>query len=261
MSSHLKQLAARIVELDGLGVEVIRLGQLLADGKWIEASGLKDKAEEWYRGGRALLERENFSGLADFDFCYRAHYPDPLDKNKTTVDWSCIWAYIYSPLTTQQHFQIQFPYFAQKIAKGTALLRSCVSEVKSRELSILGELSFVVAADEFETAHNLLQSSREETIIRASGVIARVALERHFRTVAQERNVTIIKNSATKAHPDFTDMTLSLKKADVITEVQRARLDMLYRIGNNCAHPKEVVNRNDVEDLIRDGKSFVALVV
>jgi hypothetical protein len=88
-----------------------------------------------------------------------------------------------------------------------------------------------------------------------------LALERHFRTVAQEHGVNVVKNPPTKAHPDFTDITLSLKNASVITEVQRARLDVLYRIGNNCAHPKEAVNRYDVEELIRDGKSFVGLIV
>jgi hypothetical protein len=122
-------------------------------------------------------------------------------------------------------------------------------------------LSFVVAADEFETASNLLQSSSDETITRASGIVARVALERHFRTVAQEGGVTVTTNPPSKAHPDFTDITLSWRNAGVITEVQRARVDVLYRIGNNCAHPKEVVNRNDVEELIRDGRSFTGLIV
>jgi hypothetical protein len=44
-------------------------------------------------------------------------------------------------------------------------------------------------------------------------------------------------------------MTLSLKRSEVITEVQQARLDTLYRIGNNCAHPKEAVNASDVQAL------------
>jgi hypothetical protein len=44
-------------------------------------------------------------------------------------------------------------------------------------------------------------------------------------------------------------MTLSLKRTEVITEVQRARLGTLYRIGNNCAHPKEAVNASDVQAL------------
>ena len=261
MSSHLKQLEARIAELDQLAEEVIRLGGLRADGNFAEAIGLEAKAEEWYRGARALLERENFSGLSEFDLCYKFHYSDPLNPGKTTVDWACIWAYIYHNASNVQHLKLNFPYFAQRVTKGTALLRSCVSEVKSRELSVLGELSFVVASDEFETAYNLLQSSQDETIVRASGVVARVALERHLRTVAQERGVTIEKNPPTKAHPDFTDVTLSLKRSGVITEVQRARLDTLYRIGNNCAHPKEVVSRSDVEELIRDGKAFAGLIV
>ena len=44
-------------------------------------------------------------------------------------------------------------------------------------------------------------------------------------------------------------MTLSLKRSEVITEAQRARLDTLYRIGNDCAHPKEAVNGSDVQAL------------
>jgi hypothetical protein len=260
VSSHLKQLEGRIKELDKLYAEVSLATRAHAEGDPQGTADLKQKAEEWYRGARGLLERENFSGLQAFDWCYDAYYPDIRDKTKMTRDFSCISYFIYagySPMNTNS----SLPYFCGTMAKARALLNACVSEVKSRELSVLGELSFVVAADEFETASNLLQSSQEETIIRASGVVARVALERHFRTVAQERNVTIVKNPPTKAHPDFTDITLSLRNAGILTEVQRARLDVLYRIGNNCAHPKRVVNRHDVEELIRDGRSFAGLIV
>lgn len=261
MPSHLKQLEARIKELDKLYAEVLLAAQAHADGDPKGTADLKQKAEEWYRGARGLLERENFSGLQAFDWCYDAYYPDIHDKTKMTRDFSCISYFIYAPVFNQMSTKSTLQYFNQTMAKARALLNACVSEVKSRELSLLGELSFVVAGDEFETASNLLGSSQEETITRASGVIARVALERHFRTVAQERGVTIVKNPPTKAHSDFTDITLSLRNAGVLTEVQRARLDVLYRIGNNCAHPKEVVNRHDVEELIRDGRSFAGLIV
>jgi hypothetical protein len=258
--SHLKQLEARIKELDKLYAEVLLAAQAHADGDPKGTADLKQKAEEWYRGARGLLERENFSGLQAFNWCYDAYYPDIYDKTKMTRAFSSISYFIdagYNPMSTKS----SLPYFCDTMAKARALLNASVSEVKSRELSVLGELSFVVAADEFETAANLLQSSQEETIIRASGVVARVALERHFRTVAQEHGVSIVRNPPTKAHPDFTDITLSLKNAGVVTEVQRARLDVLYRIGNNCAHPKETVNRHDVEELIRDGKSFAGIIV
>jgi len=261
VSSHLKQLDARVKELNKLAAEVLQCAQCLANGDFVGSANLKGKAEEWYRGARGLLERENFSGLRAFDWCYEAYYPDVFDKTKMVKDFTSISYFIYSPNYNQMSVKTNLPYFAQNVGKAMALLNACVSEVKSRELSILGDLSFVVTADEFETASSLLQSSHEETITRASGVVARVALERHFRTVAEERNITIVKNPQNKAHSDFTDITLSLKNAGVITAVQRARLDVLYRIGNNCAHPKEIVNRNDVEELIRDGSSFTGLIV
>jgi hypothetical protein len=44
-------------------------------------------------------------------------------------------------------------------------------------------------------------------------------------------------------------MTLLLKRSEAITEVQRARLDTLSRIGNNCAHPKEAAKASDVQAL------------
>jgi len=44
-------------------------------------------------------------------------------------------------------------------------------------------------------------------------------------------------------------MALTLQRSEAITEVQRARLDALYRTDNNSAHPKEAVNASDVQAL------------
>jgi hypothetical protein len=261
VSSHLKQLESRVRELTELGREVLKRAAARADGNIVDALGLEEVTENWFRGSRALLVRENFSGLRDFDWCYEAYYPDIHDKTKLSKDWSCISMFVYYPAGNRQHDKLNLPYFSRKVTKCMALVASCVSEVKSRELAIIGELSYIVAADEFDTAKSLLDSSQDDTIVRASGIVGRVALERHIRTVAEQHpEITIIKNPPGKAHADFSDYTLSLKKADVITEVQRARLDTLYRIGNNCAHAKEIVSRHDVEDLIRDGKSFAGLI-
>ncbi len=261
MSSKLTQLDKRVEELNQLGIEVMRLGKLLSDGKWLEGSGIRERGEEFYRGSRALLEAHEFSGLRDFDWCYYAYYSDPTDAGKTKISFSCISYFIHNTILTESHVRTIYPHFAATMAKAIALLKACVAEVKSRELAIKSELSFVVAGDEFETAQEMLNLSMDETIVRASGVVARVALERHFRTVAEERNVVVVKNPPTKAHADFSDIILSLRKALVITEVQRSRLETLYKIGNNCAHPREVVSPGDVEVLIRDGKSFTALIL
>jgi hypothetical protein len=260
LTSKLTQLEKRVVELNVLGIELIKLGGLLADEKWLEGSAIGEKGEEFYRGARGLLEAQGFSGLAAFDWCYYAYYPDVLDKSKTKMDFSCIHYFIHNRILNPMHVKAIYPGFAATMSKAIALLKSCVAEVKSRELPIKSELSFVVVSDEFETAGEILNSSSNEALVRASGVIAGVALERHFRTVAEERNITVVKNPPTKAHSDFSDMILALRNASIITEVQRSRLETLYKIRTNCAHPKEIVTRDDVEELIRDGKSFTALV-
>ncbi len=260
MSSKLTQLEKRVAELNALGIEVIKLGGLLGNGKWLEGSAIGEKGEEFYRGARGLLEAQGFSGLAAFDWCYYAYHTDVLDKSKTKMDFSCISSFIHNRILNSMHVKAIYPGFAATMAKAIALVKSCVAEVKSRELPIKSELSFVVVSDEFETAGEILKSSNNEALVRASGVIAGVALERHFRTVCEERSVPAVKNPPGKAHSDFSDVILALRNASIITEVQRSRLETLYKIRTNCAHPKEVVNRDDVDELIRDGKSFTALI-
>ncbi len=59
-----------------------------------------------------------------------------------------------------------------------------------------------------------------------------------------------LRSSTHASYEKDTDMTLSLlKRSEAITEVQRARLETLYRISNRCAHPKEAVNASDVQAL------------
>src|SRR5271169_2640765 len=44
-------------------------------------------------------------------------------------------------------------------------------------------------------------------------------------------------------------MTLLQKRSEAITEVQRARLDTLSKIGNHGAHPKKAAGASDVQAL------------
>lgn len=124
------------------------------------------------------------------------------------------------------------------------------------------QLSYVVSASELETAQNiLLESKGEEALIRASGVIARVALERHLYTGADARKLHIAVNPPNKRHPDVEDVMQTLQKSGVITAIQKSQLDSLLKVANNCAHPKESVNQSDVERLIRDGKQLAFVIL
>jgi hypothetical protein len=120
-------------------------------------------------------------------------------------------------------------------------------------------LSYALAADEFEKAQGLLDDGKgDEPIMRASGVVVRVALERHLFTVAEARNLTIILNPPTKRKADVADVLNTLVKSGAMTSVQRSHLDSLFAIANNCAHPKETVRVEDVQRLINDGRSAIA---
>ena len=136
-----------------------------------------------------------------------------------------------------------------------------MSEVKSRELPITSELSFAVALDEFETAKNLLDASSETSIVRASGVVARVALDRHLFTVAESRQIPIEKHPPSKAKADVADVLNTLKKRDVLTAIQKSELESLFTIGNYCAHPKETVRASDVQRLIQRGKELASVIL
>jgi hypothetical protein len=155
----------------------------------------------------------------------------------------------------------QYPQFLRLFSKARALLQSCVAELESRELPIRAQLSFTVAADEFDTAGQLLGASNGEPIFRASGVIARVALERHLFTVAESRSIKIQVNPPTKKKPDVEDVITTLVKQSVITPIQDSELRSLFKVGNNCAHPKEPVNAADVGRLIERGRALASVIL
>jgi hypothetical protein len=57
------------------------------------------------------------------------------------------------------------------------------------------------------------------------------------------------------------DVLNSLVAAGVITAVTRSHLASLFAVGNNCAHPKETVKHDDVERLIREGRTAAASIL
>jgi hypothetical protein len=217
LTSALISLEQRVGELTNEGLDVMKLGELLAKGEWHKGSGIQEKGESFYRGARGLLAAQDFSGLAAFDWCYQSVHPSPHDSSKNVVATWCISYFMHNHQCNETFTRTTYPHFAQTMARAIALLKSCVSEFKSRELPIKTELSSLVVRDEFQMSREIFDSSDNETFLRVSGVIAGVALERHFRTVAEERNVTIIKNPPTKAHSDFSEVVLALRNAKIVT--------------------------------------------
>jgi len=257
MHSRLTHLQKRVSELDELGRYVCELASELAEGKPVQRE-IALKGEEWYRGSRSFLETQHFSGLAAFDACYESYFMESGTMTRALWD---IGSYIHYPLSNPMHFKSMLSGFFNMFSKARALLLSCISELESREIPIRTELSFAVSIDEFETAANLLAASGEETIVRASGVVARVALERHLLTVAEARGVTIEKNPPHKSRSDVSDIINTLAKYSVLTPIQKSELEAQFKIGNNCAHPKESVKKEDVQNLIRKGRELASAIM
>lgn len=124
--SKLTQLKQRIADLNKIAFETIQLAKRYSDGEMVH-SQLAEKGEEWYRGARAVLQRENFSGLADFDLCYDSNYPDPLDGGKMKRSFLTISYFIHNAPSDQLMRQVYYTYFAQAMTKAIALLTSGVT--------------------------------------------------------------------------------------------------------------------------------------
>jgi hypothetical protein len=137
-----------------------------------------------------------------------------------------------------------------------------IDEIWSRELPVKTQLSYELVADEFTTAKTIfLEAKGQELFHRVSGVIARVALERHLFTVADQRGIVITVNPPHKKKPEAHDVIVSLRKTEVITAIQQSQLETLFRIGNNCAHPQEIIDPADVEKMIDDGKHLASVIL
>ncbi len=252
MSSRLIQVQQRIRQLETFADELVPLVERYYCDDNSSDGDLSDKGQQWYRGCRELLARNGLSSLREFEECYRSS-----DAYYTYFNLEPV-------LSARSHRSIGMTHeqFNEGFRKARSLVRASEDELLSRELPIVTRLSLSVAESEFDTAENLLKENRkDEVMIRASGVIGRVALERHLWTVADDRALTVAKNPSTKKVADVADLLNTLVKETVVTQVQKSQLRSLFDVANNCAHPKEPVRFEDVERLIREGRALASVIL
>jgi hypothetical protein len=255
---HLEQ---RIKELETLANEIHILAKRVEQEEDVQPD-LSMNGQMWYRGAREILVQQNFSGLDEFDSCYN-YYQQPLPNGYPFFVYG-IQRYISGTIDFESslHRSACFNEFSRQFTNARALLLSVISEINSRELPITTELSFHISTNEFKTAKDIFDKyNNEEILIRVSGIVARVALERHIRTVSDTRKIVIIKNPPNKPHDDFTDVTTSLLKERVITSHQKSELDLLYRTGNDCAHPQGQVIASNIKQLIERGRELASMIL
>jgi hypothetical protein len=260
MNTKLLQLEQRVKELDLMAQEVDKLAHSLAnDG--IAQPELLNKGHAWHRGARELLVQQRSTALKEFDECY-IHMEYNAFLGRQERDRIDIERYFSLDLSVndQPCEESDYPFFYKLFAKACSLVRATLEEVKSRELPVVTQLSFAVSCGEFDTALDLLtQSSGNDAVVRAAGVVARVALERHLLTVADIRSVAVAASSPNKKIT-AQDALNALVKQGVITPIQKSELEGLFKIGNFCAHPKESVTQIDVSRLVDRGRELCSVI-
>jgi len=110
--------------------------------------------------------QQNSSALAEFELLYHSYLQWVLEGSVLVLG------------SRPSHDE-----FAVALSNARSLLVAVTEEIKSRELPVRTQLSSAVSADELGQASELLGSSAgDEAILRAAGVVARVAIERHLWT-------------------------------------------------------------------------------
>jgi hypothetical protein len=183
MRTRVVQISERVEALEKLADEVMGLVQRQFQGHDVQPE-LSQKGERWYRGARQVLAQCEFSGLKDFDECY------------TGAAWTTGLGHVMRRRTLSSEIESQIRSdFDEQFRRARGLLGGLIEEITSKELLTASRLSFALAADEFETARNLCDAAHnDEAVLRAAGVVARVALERHLFTVADSRQIQIQVN-------------------------------------------------------------------
>jgi hypothetical protein len=244
MKLKLLQLDQRIQELESIADEVAALAKKQSVHETVQPE-LNTKGQRWYRGAREILVQQRSSSLAEFDALYVQVIKDVITGS----------VFVVGDI-------MMYGEFVSTLGAARALLIAVAEEIESRELPLRTQLSFAVSADEFERASELVSSSGgDEALLRAGGVVARVALERHLWTVVDSYGMTVEKNPPTKKKTDTQDLLTTLVKASVVTPIQKSEMDSLFAIANNCAHPKEAVIKADVERLISRGRELASVIL
>lgn len=189
--------------------------------------------EVWYNSATPLVSEYLPNRLDDFE----QHYKDFKERlqleKKARSD-------------TQKVLNAQNADFDSQ----RSILQSIPSKVRVEELKIRRQISEEVSQSELDTARDLFDDGE----IRASGVIAGVALERYLlmkcRNASQDINYSY--------NDGISALAQKLYEADEIDSTPQKHLQHLADIRADCAHANEEnPDPNDVERLLKDAEDYI----
>ena len=87
-----------------------------------------------------------------------------------------------------------------------------------------------------------------------AGVLGRAVLEEHLQKWCRRENVTL-----TMTRPTINDFNTELYKAKHLNKAEMHHVTAMAAVGNDATHDPANVKKEDVERLLRDARSFIAL--
>ena len=194
---------------------------------------LKRKYESWYTRSENLVSAYLPSRLEEFEEA-RSEIKEYFDLEKPSagLGWENAFTGFVDLFDEQRH-----------------LLNSVPDRIESARLEAWQQISRRVEKEEIQQARELF----DEDFVRASGVVAAVALERHLLTLCE--NAEKVKEY--EPNHGVNRLAQTLYDADVIDKTTWNVLKSLASIRETCAHAEEptkpAVRRliNDAEDFIR----------
>ncbi|TKR28080.1 hypothetical protein [Natronomonas salsuginis] len=136
------------------------------------------------------------------------------------------------------------------ISKQKNILLSIPSKLETERLKVRKGISDEIITEELYQAKDLW----DEGNVRAAGVIAGIALERHLLTLCNvsERDLKYEYSDGIRS------LAETLSDAGEITNAKRSQLGYLADIRNNCAHAnEEEPDKREVERLIKQAEDLV----
>ncbi|MFU1780084.1 hypothetical protein ACM16X_01755 [Haloarcula japonica] len=195
------------------------------------------KYEVWYNSATPLISDYLPNRQEDFE----QHYSEFKERLQLDKD---------ARSDTQKVLNAQNADFDSQ----RSILQSIPSKIRVEELKVRRQISEEVSQSELDTARDLF----EEGEVRASGVVAGIALERYLLMKCENASAEISYNY----NDGIAALAQKLYEADEIDSTPEKHLQHLADIRADCAHANEEdpdpddVGRllEDVEDYIRGRK-------
>lgn len=206
--------------------------------------------QRWYSKAMRVVEQLLPDRYQEFKELYRLDKrPKDLDVTTYTVS-----DYIHGTVVNRGGIKRFDPMAVGmgKMKDQVNILASAHDRLESILTDIEGSLEATLLDDELETASELLRAKH----VRSAGVIAGVALERHLKTVADNREVGLGRK-----RPQIGSLNDALKEARVFDNPRWRELQRLGDIRNLCAHDGEREPKaEEVHELIESTERIVKTV-